>query len=72
MTTGETSRFCGNCDTHVSFEYPLKVFCSMRYEHGLDPVVDTLWHCEEWNLADQNCYCVEEALKAREGLRTKR
>ena len=43
----------------------MKIFCSTRYEKGMDPVVDTLWHCEYWNLVVQGCYCVQEALKER-------
>ncbi len=63
---------CGNCDNHVSYEYPTKIFCSTRYEQGKDPVVDTLWFCENWNPVSQECYCVQEALQARNKVRRQR
>jgi hypothetical protein len=62
----EGGRFCGNCDIHVCYEYPLRVFCSSRYERGEDPVVDTLWCCGDWVLEGQECHCVEEALRLRD------
>jgi hypothetical protein len=61
-TCGE-GRYCGNCDNHVSYEYPNKIFCSVRYGQGKDPITGTLWCCEEWNLASQECYCVGQAKK---------
>jgi hypothetical protein len=72
MSMREQERFCGNCDTHVSYEYPTKIFCSTRYEKGKDPIVDTLWFCEDWNLVSQECYCVQEALRARDKVRAQR
>ena len=58
-------KFCGNCDSHNSFDYPNRVFCSTRYGQDKDPIVDTLWSCSEWNKVSQECYCVREALKQR-------
>jgi hypothetical protein len=55
--------FCGNCDSHNSFDYPNRVFCSTRYGKDKDPIVHTLWSCSEWNKVSQGCYCVREALK---------
>ena len=57
--------YCGNCDSHNSYDYPAKVFCSTRYAQNKDPIVDTLWHCESYNRVSQECYCVREAAKLR-------
>lgn len=62
MVDGE---YCGNCDSHNSYLYPGKVFCSTRYWHSLDPIVNTLWRCENYNKVSQECYCAREALKAK-------
>jgi len=62
---GEAGRFCGNCDSHNSYDYPIKVFCSTRYAKNLNPIVDTLWCCSQYNLVSQECYCTREALKAK-------
>ena len=64
MADGE---YCGNCDSHNSYQYPTKVFCSTRYWHHEDPIVDTLWHCGDYNRVGQECYCVREALKVKNG-----
>ncbi len=60
-------RFCGNCDSHNSYEYPVKVFCSTRYAQDKDPIVDTLWYCGDYNQVSQECYCVREAMKVKHG-----
>jgi hypothetical protein len=57
--------YCGNCDSHNSYQYPTKVFCSTRYAQHKDPIVDTLWNCSDWNQVSQDCYCVREAKKIR-------
>jgi hypothetical protein len=57
-------RFCGNCDSHNSYEYPVKVFCSTRFGERKDPIVETLGFCDKWNQVSQECYCVSEAKKA--------
>jgi hypothetical protein len=58
-------KYCGNCDSHNSYDYPAKVFCSTRYARNKDPIVDTLWHCSSWNRVSQECYCVREAVKKK-------
>jgi hypothetical protein len=63
----EAEKFCGNCDSHNLYEFPSKIFCSTRYDQGKDPIVDTLWHCEDWSLVSQKCYCVREALSEKNG-----
>ena len=65
MTSNNTDAYCGNCDSHNSYQYPKKVFCSTRFAQNLNPVVDTLWHCSSYNQVSQECYCVREALKAK-------
>lgn len=59
----KAKRVCGNCGTHVVYVYPDKVFCSTRFCENKNPIVETLWCCEEWNPNSQECYCVEEATK---------
>jgi hypothetical protein len=61
----KTEKFCGNCDSHNSYEYPVKVFCSTRYAESKNPIVETLGYCDKWNLVSQDCYCVREAQKAK-------
>jgi hypothetical protein len=61
----KTKKFCGNCSSHNLFHYPDRIFCSTRYGQSKDPIVDTLWCCDEWNLVSQDCYCVREALKKK-------
>jgi hypothetical protein len=61
----DEGEYCGNCDSHNSYQYPTKVYCSTRYWHALDPIVDTLWHCSDYNRVGQECYCVREAKKAQ-------
>lgn len=58
--------FCGNCDSHNCYQYPTKVFCSTRFWHGKDPIVDALWRCGDYNRVSQECYCVREAQKHRD------
>jgi hypothetical protein len=61
----KVEKYCGNCDSHNSYNYPKKVFCSTRYGQNKDPIVETLWNCSQWNLVSQECYCVQEALKSK-------
>jgi len=58
-------RFCGNCGSHNAYNYPAQVFCSRHYGEGKNPIVETLWCCEEWSPSSQECYCVEEAKKSK-------
>ena len=60
-------RFCGNCGNHNAYDYPRQVFCTRRFSESKDPVVDTLWSCEDWNPSSQECHCVEEATKKQDG-----
>jgi hypothetical protein len=59
---------CGNCDSHNSYYYPTRIFCSTRYDKNQDPIVDTLWRCDHYNKVSQQCYCAREALKAKNGI----
>jgi len=59
----KTQLYCGNCDSHNSYDYPDRVFCSTRYGQNKDPIVNTLWCCPEWKLVSQECFCVKEALR---------
>jgi hypothetical protein len=62
--TEAEKRCCGSCDSHNAYEYPDRVFCSTRYGQDKEPIVETLWCCDEWNLVNQQCYCVREALRS--------
>ncbi|MDH5419792.1 MAG: hypothetical protein OEX06_05610 [Candidatus Bathyarchaeota archaeon] len=59
------SRFCGNCHYHNMYEYPVLIFCSLRYQNSNDFIVPTLGCCEKWTPDSQECFCVEEAMKKR-------
>lgn len=59
----KAERFCGNCDTHSAYDYPKQVFCMKRFREKKDPIVKTLWHCEDWNQSSQECNCIEDAKK---------
>ena len=61
--TEPEQKFCGNCDCHNAYNYPDEVFCTRRFRKGQNPIVKTLWHCEEWNLSPQRCQCVEDAMR---------
>jgi len=78
--TKEKQKFCGNCGNHNAYNYPDQVFCTRRFSKNINPVVQTLWCCgewnpssvvqtlwccEEWNPSSQECYCVEEAVKTK-------
>jgi hypothetical protein len=63
----DVKRFCGNCTSHNMYEYPLKLFCTKRFLSKKDPIVDTLWHCEDWYENAQHCHCVEEAQRIKNG-----
>jgi hypothetical protein len=59
----EEQKFCGNCTSHNAYDYPDQVFCTRRFLQDKNPVVRTLWHCEEWNANAQECHCIEDASK---------
>ena len=67
MRDRTAQKFCGNCDSHNAYDYPDRVFCSTRYGQHKDPIVDTLWCCDEWNSVSQECYCVREAMRTKNG-----
>jgi hypothetical protein len=67
MDANQAEKYCGNCDSHNSYQYPTKIFCSTRYAQNLNPIVDTLWHCGSWNQVSQECYCIREAIKKKNG-----
>ncbi|RJS77817.1 hypothetical protein CW667_02425 [Candidatus Bathyarchaeota archaeon] len=56
-------KFCGNCNSHSPYNYPNQVFCTKRLLQNKNPIVETLWCCEEWTPSTQECYCVQEAKK---------
>ncbi|MGB9740908.1 MAG: hypothetical protein ACP5IM_05845 [Candidatus Bathyarchaeia archaeon] len=60
----QRQKFCGNCGNHMVYEYPNKIFCSMLFCKGKNPIVETLSCCEYWNPSSQECYCIKEALKS--------
>lgn len=57
-------RFCGNCNNHSAYEYPDKIFCLMRFFNNKNPIVETLWRCDEWrSRCQEECYCIEKAIE---------
>ena len=62
MKNNSEEKFCGNCDSHDCYNYPAEIFCLNRHNNNKNPIVDTLWHCDNWNKVSQECYCVHEAL----------
>lgn len=61
----KVEKFCGNCSNHSPHDYPDKIFCSIRFIQNKNPIVETLWCCNKWNAASEECYCVEEAMKKK-------
>jgi len=58
-------RYCGNCSSHNTYEYPDVVFCMRRFVKGEKAATPTLTVCSEWRPHNQKCYCVEDALKKK-------
>jgi len=58
-------KYCGNCSSHNTYEYPDVVFCMRRFLRGDKAVTPTLSVCDEWRTHVQTCYCVEDALKKK-------
>ncbi len=54
---------CGNCYYHCVFDYPVRVFCTLRFQRRADAVVLTLGFCEDWKPDFEECFCVREALR---------
>lgn len=59
--TQSKQTFCGNCTSHNAYEYPVRVFCTRRFLKNKDPIVQTLWCCEEYYPAAQECNCITDA-----------
>ena len=68
----KVDRFCGNCGSHNLYEYPLRMFCSTRFDKGKNPIVETLWCCDDWNEVSQECYCVREASRLKKRKHSRR
>jgi len=62
----EKQKFCGNCGSHNAYDYPEQVFCTMRFLKNKEPIVKTLWHCEDWHLNSQECQCIKDATRKEE------
>ena len=60
-------KFCGNCSSHSPYKYPTQIFCSTRYAQNKGPIVDTLSRCDDWNPVAQECHCIRDALKEKNG-----
>jgi len=60
-----SEKFCGNCTSHNAYNYPAQVFCTRRFLKNKNPIVETMWCCEEWYPAAQECNCVDEATQKR-------
>jgi hypothetical protein len=69
VITGKESksenRFCGNCQYHDMYEYPILILCRFHYQNSSDFIFPTLGYCEKWAPESQECFCVEEAMKKR-------
>jgi hypothetical protein len=59
----EKQAFCGNCSSHNAYDYPDLVFCTGRFRQNKNPIVKTLWRCDDWNENAQKCHCIEDAQK---------
>jgi hypothetical protein len=58
-------KYCGNCSSHNTYDYPDVVFCMRRYLRGDKALTPTLNVCDEWQTHVQTCFCVEDALKKK-------
>jgi len=56
-------KFCGNCRYHNTYEYPDLIFCFVQYKKRNNPVVSTLYCCDEWEFKPQGCFCLEDSFK---------
>jgi hypothetical protein len=63
--TEPKERFCGNCTSHNAYKYPDQVFCTRRFLKKKYPIVQTLWCCEEYYPAAQECNCIGDAKEKR-------
>ncbi len=58
-------KYCGNCSSHNTYDYPEVVFCMRRFLRGEKAVMPTLSVCDEWRTHVQTCCCVEDAQKKK-------
>lgn len=56
-------RCCGNCQYHCTYKYPDTVFCFSKFENNESSVKSIFDVCNEWELKEQACFCLNEALK---------
>jgi hypothetical protein len=61
----KTEKFCGNCQFHSVYKYPLVIFCFKKFQQGESGVMSTLDRCGQWVLQSQECFCVRDALEKR-------
>jgi len=58
-------RVCGNCTSHNAYNYPEEVFCTRRFLKNKNPIVQTLWCCEDYYPSAQECNCIGDATLKR-------
>lgn len=61
--TKQTSKICGNCRYHNTYNYPDTVFCFDKFAHKKEPVVSILSSCDEWEGKLQDCSCLDDYSK---------
>jgi len=59
-------KICGNCRYHNTYDYPDKIFCFVKFQKMVNPVVSILDSCDEWEYKPQECYCLEDSSKKSE------
>jgi hypothetical protein len=60
--TPKKQKFCGSCTSHNAYHYPDQVFCTRRFLKNKNPIVQTLWCCDEYYPAAQECNCIIDAM----------
>ncbi|MGB9134187.1 MAG: hypothetical protein WCC63_01150 [Candidatus Bathyarchaeia archaeon] len=65
--TAPVEKFCGNCHQHNTYRYPDQIFCMLHFLEQKNPIYSTLDVCEKWKLDNQECFCLQEAFKKRQG-----
>jgi hypothetical protein len=58
--TSKKQKFCGNCTSHNAYHYPDEVFCTRRFLKNKNPIVRTLWCCNEYYPSAQDCNCITD------------
>ena len=64
--TDTVEKLCGNCYHHNAYRYPDQIFCVLHFLEKKNPIYPTLDVCEKWKLDNQECFCLQEALKKRQ------